>query len=65
MLTPVLFGPLAGLAAFGIHEYLSGVFNFSYTHWGAMLTMAFLFGMLVQRVLARLTGGKRRKKARA
>jgi 8-oxo-dGTP diphosphatase len=65
MLTPVLFGPLAGLAAFGIHEYLSGVFNFSYTHWGAMLTMAFLFGMLVQRVLARLAGGKRRKKARA
>jgi hypothetical protein len=65
MLTPVLFGPMAGLAGFGIHEYLSGVFNFSYTHWGAMLTMAFLFGMLVQRVLARFTGGKRRKKARA
>jgi hypothetical protein len=65
MLTPVLFGPVAGLAGFGIHEYLSGVFNFNYTHWGAMLTMAFLFGMLAQRILARFAVGKRRKKARA
>ncbi len=64
MLTPVLFGPVAGLAAFGIHEYLSGLFNFTYTHWGAMLSMAFLFGMLAQRVLARFAGGKRRKKTR-
>ncbi len=65
MLTPVLFGPVAGLAGFGIHEYLSGVFNFSYTHWGAMLSMAFLFGMLSQRALARFAGGKRRKKPRS
>ena len=65
MLTPVLFGGVAGLAAFGIHEYLSGLYGFTYTHWGALLAMAFLFGLLGQRVLARFTGGKRRKKAKA
>jgi 8-oxo-dGTP diphosphatase len=65
MLTPVLFGGVAGLAAFGIHEYLSGLYGFTYTHWGALLAMAFLFGLLGQRVLALFTGGKRRKKTKA
>ena len=65
MLTPVLFGGVAGLAAFGIHEYLSGLYGFTYTHWGALLAMAFLFGLLGQRVLALFTGGKRRRKAKA
>jgi 8-oxo-dGTP diphosphatase len=65
MLTPVLFGGVAGLAAFGIHEYLSGLYGFTYTHWGALLAMAFLFGLLGQRVLALFTGGKRRTKAKA
>jgi 8-oxo-dGTP diphosphatase len=65
MLTPVLFGGVAGLGAFGIHEYLSGLYGFTYTHWGALLAMAFLFGLLGQRVLALFTGGKRRKKAKA
>ena len=65
MLTPVIFGGIAGLAAFGIHEYLSGLYGFTHTHWGGLLAMAFFFGLLGQRLLARLTGGKRRKKARA
>ncbi len=65
MLTPVIFGGIAGLAGFGIHEYLSGLYGFTHTHWGGLLAMAFLFGLLAQRVLARFTGGKRRKKAKA
>jgi 8-oxo-dGTP diphosphatase len=64
MLTPVLFGPVAGLAGFGIHEYLSGLYNFPQPHWGALLTMAFLFGMLGQRVLVRFAVQTRRKKMR-
>jgi hypothetical protein len=65
MLTPVLFGGVAGLAAFGIHEYLSGLYGFTYTHWGALLAMAFLFGLLGQRLLALFCGGKRSGKAKA
>jgi 8-oxo-dGTP diphosphatase len=65
MLTPVIFGSVAGLAAFGLHEYLSGLYGFTYTHWGALLGMAFLFGLLGQRMLARITGGKLRKKTKA
>jgi 8-oxo-dGTP diphosphatase len=63
MVTPVLFGAVAGLAGFGIHEYLSGLFNFARPHWGALLGMAFLFGMLCQRLLARMAVPKRRRKA--
>ena len=64
MLTPVSLAALPDWRAFGIHEYLSGLYGFTYTHWGALLAMAFLFGLLGQRVLARFTGGKRRKKPR-
>jgi 8-oxo-dGTP pyrophosphatase MutT (NUDIX family) len=64
MLTPVLFGPVAGLAGFGIHEYLSGLFNFPHPHWGAMLSLSFLFGMLGERILARFAVQNRRKKGR-
>jgi hypothetical protein len=63
MVTPVLFGAVAGLAGLGIHEYISGLFNFSRPHWGALLGMAFLFGMLCQRLLARMAVPKRRRKA--
>jgi len=64
MLTPVLFGAVAGLAGFAVHEYLSGLFNFPRPHWGALLGLSFLFGMLCQRVLARFATPKRRKKNR-
>ncbi|HWG48331.1 MAG TPA: NUDIX domain-containing protein [Candidatus Acidoferrales bacterium] len=63
MVTPVLFGAVAGLAGFGIHEYLTGLFNFTRPHWGALLGMAFLFGMLCQRLLARMAVPNRRRKA--
>jgi 8-oxo-dGTP diphosphatase len=63
MITPVLFGAVAGLAGFGIHEYLAGLFNFAHPHWGAALGMAFLFGMLCQRLLARMAVPKRRRRA--
>jgi 8-oxo-dGTP diphosphatase len=63
MVTPVLFGAVAGLAGFGIHEYLAGLFNFTRPHWGALLGMAFLFGMLCQRLLARMAVPNRRRKA--
>jgi len=63
MLTPVLFGAVAGLAGFAIHEYLSGLLSFPRPHWGALLGLSFLFGMLCQRVLARFAVPKRRKKS--
>ncbi len=64
MLTPVLFGSVAGLGGLAVHEYLSGLFNFPRPHWGALLGLSFLFGMLCQRVLARFAVPKRRKKNR-
>jgi len=63
MVTPVLFGAVAGLTGFGIHEYLAGLFDFTRPHWGALLGMAFLFGMLCQRLLARMAVPNRRRKA--
>ena len=64
LLTPVLFGAVAGLGGLAIHEYVAGMLNFPRPHWGALLALAFLFGMLCQRVLARLAVPKQRKKAR-
>jgi len=60
----VLFGAVAGLGGLAVHEYLAGLLNFPHPHWGALLGLAFLFGMLCQRVLARLAVPKRRKKTR-
>jgi 8-oxo-dGTP diphosphatase len=65
MLTPVLFGSVAGLAGFAIHEYLAGLFDFPQPHWGALLGMSFLFGLLGERVLARVAVQKRSKFSRA
>jgi 8-oxo-dGTP diphosphatase len=65
MLTPVLFGGVAGLAGFGTFEYVAWLLNISGSHTAGILALSFLFGMLTQRVLARLATSKRRKKARA
>ncbi len=65
MLTPVLFGAVAGLAGYATFEYAAWLLNISGSHTGGVLALAFLFGMLAQHVLARLAGPKRRKKARA
>ncbi len=65
MLTPVLFGAVAGLAGYAIYEYAAWVLQISSPHIGGVLGLAFLFGMLGQRVLSRLAAPKRRKKAKA
>ncbi len=65
MLTPVLFGAVAGLAGYAIYEYAAWVLQISSPHIGGVLGLAFLFGMLGQRALSRLAAPKRRKKAKA
>ena len=64
-LTPVLFGGVAGLAAYAVYEYMAVLtFHSGERHTSAVLALAFLFGCLGQRLLARIAGGRRRKKAR-
>ena len=55
-LTPVLFGAIAGLAGFAIYEYLAITFDMARQHVSAALALAFLFGCMGQRVLARIAG---------
>jgi 8-oxo-dGTP diphosphatase len=62
MLTPVLFGGVAGLAGFATFEYAAWQLNITGSHTAGILALSFLFGMLAQRVLARLATSKRRKK---
>lgn len=65
-LTPVLFGLVAGLAGYGIYEYMSALtFHSGERHISAVLGLAFLFGCLGQRLLARIATGRKRKKAHA
>src|SRR5689334_14795094 len=64
MLTPVLFGAVAGLAGYAIYEYIAWVLNIASPHTGGVFGLAFLFGVLGQRVLSRLAVPKRRKKPR-
>lgn len=53
MLTPVLLGGVAGMAGHSIYEYLVWALNLTTPHLGGDLALAFLSGMLGQRVLAR------------
>ncbi len=53
-LTPVLFGGVAGLAGYATYEYLATTFNVSQQHVSAILALAFLFGCMGQRILARI-----------
>ena len=65
-LTPVLFGAVAGLAGYAIYEYMAVLtFHSGERHTSAVLALAFLFGCLGQRLLARIAGGRKRKKVRA
>jgi 8-oxo-dGTP diphosphatase len=65
-LTPVLFGLVAGLAGYGIYEYMSVLtLHSGEKHISAVLGLAFLFGCLGQRLLARIATGRKRKKAHA
>ncbi|MFI5104805.1 MAG: hypothetical protein ACHP79_07775, partial [Terriglobales bacterium] len=65
MLTPVLFGAVAGLAGFAVHEYLVARFSHGPSYLSALFALSFLFGMLGQRLLARFAVSKRRKRAKA
>lgn len=63
-LTPVLFGALAGLCSFAVYEYMPSLtFHSGERHISAVMGMAFLFGCLGQRLLARIGGGRKRKLA--
>jgi len=65
-LTPVLFGAIAGLAGYAIYEYMAVLtFHTGERHTSAVLGLAFLFGCLGQRLLARIASGRKRKKVRA
>jgi hypothetical protein len=63
-LTPVLFGALAGLCGYAVYEYMPSLtFHSGDRHISAVMGMAFLFGCLGQRLLARISGGRKRKTA--
>lgn len=62
MLTPVILGGVAGMAGHSIYEYLVWALNINTPHLGGDLGLAFLSGMLCQRMLSRLAGTKQRKK---
>jgi 8-oxo-dGTP pyrophosphatase MutT (NUDIX family) len=65
-ITPVLFGAVAGLGGYAIYEYMTFfIFHSGERHASALLSLAFLFGCLGQRVLAHVTRTQRRKKAHA
>src|SRR5579864_1586308 len=61
-ITPVLFGALAGLCGYAVYEYMPSItFHSGERHISAVLGLAFLFGCLGQRLLARVGGGRKRK----
>lgn len=65
-LTPVFFGALAGLGGYAIYEYMAYLtFHNNERHISGVLGVAFLSGCLGQRLLARIAGGRKVKKARA
>lgn len=64
-LTPVLFGAIAGLAGYAVYEYIAFLpFVTSERHTSALMATAFLCGCLGQRLLARITKVRKRKKLR-
>ena len=65
-LTPVLFGAICGLAGYAIYEYMAFIgFRAAEQHTSAMMVIAFLFGCLGQRLLARIAAARKKRKARA
>jgi hypothetical protein len=62
MLTPVILGGVAGMAGHSLYEYLVWALNIMGPHLGGDLGLAFLSGMLCQRMLARLAGSQERKR---
>jgi 8-oxo-dGTP diphosphatase len=64
MLAPVLLGAVASLAGYAIHQYLVFMLDPGQPHRNALFAMAFLFGCLGQRVLARFTRPRQRPPVR-
>jgi 8-oxo-dGTP diphosphatase len=66
MLTPVFFGAIAGLAGYGVYEYMAFLtFNSGTRHISAVLGIAFLCGCLGQRLLARMAKTRKTKTVRS
>jgi len=64
-LTPVFFGAIAGLAGYAAYEYSTLLpFNTGERHTSALMAIAFLSGCLGQRLLARITKVRKKKKLR-
>lgn len=61
MLAPVLFGAVAALAGYALHQYLVFTFDPGQPHLNSLFALAFLFGCLGQSVLARFTTHARRR----
>jgi 8-oxo-dGTP pyrophosphatase MutT (NUDIX family) len=59
MLAPVLLGAMASLAGYAVHQYLVSSLDPGQAHTYALLALAFLFGCLGERVLARFTVSNR------
>ena len=64
-LTPVLFGAVCGLAGYAVYEYMTFLaFQSAAQQTSATMVVAFLFGCLGQRILARIAGARKKKKVR-
>jgi 8-oxo-dGTP diphosphatase len=64
-LTPVVFGAICGLAGYAVYEYMTFLaFQSAAQQTSATMVVAFLFGCLGQRILARIAGARKKKKVR-
>lgn len=62
ILTPVFFGAVAGLLGYAVYEYMPLLtFHSGERHISAVMGLAFLFGCLGERLLAHISGGRKRK----
>jgi 8-oxo-dGTP diphosphatase len=61
-LTPVFFGAVAGLLGYAVYEYMPLLtFHSGERHISAVMGLAFLFGCLGERLLAHVSGRRKRK----
>jgi 8-oxo-dGTP diphosphatase len=61
-LTPVFFGAVAGLLGYAVYEYMPLLtFHSGERHISAVMGLAFLFGCLGERLLAHISGGRKRR----
>jgi hypothetical protein len=59
MLAPVLFGAVASLGGYAVHQYLFFMLDPGQSYRNSLFIMAFLFGALGQLMLARFTAPSR------